>query len=58
VADGGRRAPGVGGYDYAGFMAALHEIGYHRRISAECSWENLDHQAPAALDFMRRSWQA
>jgi sugar phosphate isomerase/epimerase len=58
VADGGRRAPGGGGYDYAGFMSALHEIGYDRRISAECSWENLAAQAPGALDFMRRSWQA
>src|SRR5215213_9454534 len=38
VADGGRRAPGAGGYDYSGFMAALHTIGYDRRISAECMW--------------------
>src|SRR5215218_8155881 len=38
VADGGRRAPGLGGYDYPGFMAALHEVGYDRRISAECMW--------------------
>jgi sugar phosphate isomerase/epimerase len=57
VADGGRRAPGMGGYDYAGFMAALHKIGYDRRISAECTWENLADQAAGALDFMRRSWQ-
>ncbi len=58
VADGGRRAPGGGGYDYAGFMAVLHEIGYDQRISAECGWDNLAEQTPAALDFMRRSWQA
>jgi len=57
VADGGRRAPGIGGYDYAGFMAALHEIGYDRRISAECTWENLAEQAAGALDFMRSSWR-
>src|SRR5262249_45419988 len=36
VAGGGRRAPDVPGYDYAGFMEALHATGYDRRISAEC----------------------
>jgi D-psicose/D-tagatose/L-ribulose 3-epimerase len=56
VADGGRRAPGEGGYNYAGFMSTLREAGYDRRISAECSWENLEQQAAGALDFMRRSW--
>jgi len=56
VADGGRRAPGLGGYDYAGFMAALHNVGYDRRISAECSWENLEEQATGALEFMRAQW--
>ncbi len=58
VADGGRRAPGQGGYDYAGFMTVLHTAGYDRRISAECSWENLEAQAADALAFMRRSWEA
>ncbi len=56
VADGGRRAPGLGGYDYAGFMAALHSVGYDRRISAECQWENLEAQAAGALAFMRDQW--
>jgi len=56
VADGGRRAPGVGGYDYAGFMAALREIGYDRRISAECQWEDLAAQATGALAFMKARW--
>ena len=58
VADGGRRAPGVGGYDYAGFMAALRQVGYDRRISAECSWEDLAAQARDAGQFMRRMWEA
>jgi D-psicose/D-tagatose/L-ribulose 3-epimerase len=58
VADGGRRHPGVGGYDYAGFMAAVRQAGYDARISAECSWENLDEQAAGALDYMKRQWQA
>jgi sugar phosphate isomerase/epimerase len=56
VADGGRRAPGQGGYDYAGFMHVLHSIGYDRRISAECIWENLEAQAAEALAFMREQW--
>lgn len=58
VADGERRHPGRGGYDYAGFMSALRTAGYNRRISAECAWENLETQAAGALAFMRESWQA
>jgi sugar phosphate isomerase/epimerase len=56
VADGGRRAPGLGGYDYAGFMATLRQVGYARRISAECGWEDLPAQAAGALAFMRTQW--
>ena len=56
VADGGRRAPGMGGYDYAGFMRTLHTIGYNHCISAECSWEDLESQAPGALAFMQKQW--
>lgn len=57
VAGGERRAPDIAGYDYAGFMRALRRVGYDHRISAECSWENLEAQAAGALDFMRRSWE-
>lgn len=53
VAGGGRRAPNVPGYDYAGFMAALREAGYDARISAECYWEDLPAQAADALAFMK-----
>ncbi|MEO7911029.1 MAG: sugar phosphate isomerase/epimerase, partial [Roseiflexaceae bacterium] len=56
VADGGRRAPGLGGYDYAGFMAALHSVSYDYRISAECAWEDLEQQAAVALAFMQSQW--
>ena len=56
VADGGRRAPGVGGYDYAGFMRALRAANYDRRISAECRWDDLASQAAGALAFMRQQW--
>jgi sugar phosphate isomerase/epimerase len=58
VADGGRAAPGGGGYDYGGFMAALHQTGYDRRISAECGWVDLEAQAADALRFMRDQWSA
>jgi sugar phosphate isomerase/epimerase len=57
VADGGRQAPGRGGYDYAGFMAALRRIGYDKRISAECSWQDLQAQAAESLAFMRQMWE-
>lgn len=58
VADGGRQAPGGGGYDYAGFMATLHRIGYAQRISAECSWRDLGEQAAESLAFMRWMWES
>ncbi len=58
VADGERTAPGNGGYDYAGFMRVLRQIGYDARISAECRWNDLAGEAPAALAFMRAQWQA
>jgi sugar phosphate isomerase/epimerase len=58
VAGGGRRAPDVPGYDYSGFMAALHVTGYDRRISAECGWDDLEAQAAESLGFMRRGWEA
>lgn len=57
VAGGGRRAPDVPGYDYAGFMAVLQAAAYDARISAECGWEDLEAQAAGALAFMRQSWQ-
>ena len=58
VADGERRPPGQGGYNYAGFMASVRATGYDRRISAECRWDDLEAEAPAALHFMRASWEA
>ena len=56
VAGGDRRAPNVPGYDYAGFVSALREVGYAGRISAECSWEDLPAQAADALAFMKSNW--
>lgn len=53
VAGGGRKAPQVPGYDYAGFMAALRQVGYDARVSAECGWDDFAQEAPQALAFMR-----
>ncbi len=58
VADGGRRAPGGGGYAYAEFMQAVRAAGYDARISAECGWDDLAAEAPAALAFMQAQWEA
>jgi sugar phosphate isomerase/epimerase len=57
TAGGGRGAPDLPGYDYAGMVAALHSIGYDKRISAECSWTDLATQGPGALAFMRAGWE-
>jgi sugar phosphate isomerase/epimerase len=57
VAGGERRAPNVAGYNYSGFMSTLHAIGYDRRISAECGWDDLEAQAAGALAFMREQWE-
>lgn len=57
VADGDRRAPGAGGYDYAGFMMVLHKIGYDQRMCAECRWNALATEAAPALAFMREQWR-
>jgi D-psicose/D-tagatose/L-ribulose 3-epimerase len=53
TAGGGRGAPHIAGYNYAGLLAVLGDIGYNARISAECSWEDFAAQAPAALAYMR-----
>lgn len=58
TAGGGRGAPDIPGYDYAGFAATLRRMGYDARISAECSWNDLAAQAPSALAFMRAGWDA
>ncbi|NOK60245.1 MAG: sugar phosphate isomerase/epimerase [Chloroflexi bacterium AL-W] len=57
VAGGGRLPPQTPGYDYAGFMATLHNVGYNQRISVECCWDDLATQAGEALAFMRNEWQ-
>jgi len=55
TADTGRRHPGSGSYDYAGFMAALRSAGYDARMSVECAWgRDVDKERKEALEFLRR----
>jgi len=54
----GRVAPRPGGTNLRPFFAALKGIGYDRRISLECSWENLAAQLGPTLEYLRAEWAA
>lgn len=56
LADTGRRNPGTGGYDYAGFFGVLKEIGYAGRISAECTIADPETDMRHSLAFLRGHW--
>lgn len=49
----GRTAPGVNNEDFTPFFKALKEVNYKGRMTIECSWKNLEEQAPNALKVMR-----
>jgi sugar phosphate isomerase/epimerase len=50
----GRSAPGVNNEDFTPYFKALKEVKYEGRMAIECSWKNLEEQAPNALLFMRK----
>jgi sugar phosphate isomerase/epimerase len=54
----GRVAPRPGGTSLRPFFAKLKAIGYDKRISLECSWEDLKKQLRPTLDFLRSEWEA
>ncbi|MBM4020521.1 MAG: sugar phosphate isomerase/epimerase [Planctomycetes bacterium] len=54
----GRVAPQPGGTNLRSFLAALKGIGYDKRISMECSWEDLAKQLPATIEYLRAEWEA
>lgn len=54
VADGGRRAPGHGGYPIAEFLRRLVRGGYEGACSIECRWEDFASEIPSALTFLRQ----
>lgn len=55
TADTGRNAPGTGVYDHAALFRTLARAGYDSRLSVECSWNNFEREAEAALVHLRRA---
>ena len=49
----GRSAPGVNNEDFIPYFKALKEAKYEGRMAIECTWKNLEEQAPGALSAMR-----
>lgn len=55
LADNTRLAPGLGCYDFAAALRALHETGYNGWLSFECAvGENEDREAEAGLRHIRQ----
>lgn len=54
----GRSAPGTHGEDFTPYFAALKKINYKRAISIECSWQNIELQAPVAIRTIVEQWNA
>jgi len=52
-----RRAPGRGEYDFGPFFARLKSVGYDRRISIECKWEDFETEAKTAVQFVKEAWE-
>lgn len=50
----GRSAPGTYGEDFSGYLKALGKVGYKKRISIECRWQDMEKQAKLALDTMKK----
>ncbi|MFW6277662.1 MAG: sugar phosphate isomerase/epimerase family protein [Prolixibacteraceae bacterium] len=48
-----RAAPGTYKEDFTAYLKALKDVGYEGRMSIECRWEDLETQAPTALEAMR-----
>ncbi|MCX5682889.1 MAG: TIM barrel protein, partial [Planctomycetota bacterium] len=54
----GRIAPRPGGTSLRPFFAKLKAVGYDKRISLECSWEDLKKQLAPTLKYVRAEWEA
>jgi len=48
-----RAAPGTAGFDFVPYLSALKEAGYDKRISVECSWNNIEEQAEQAVEYLK-----
>jgi sugar phosphate isomerase/epimerase len=49
----GRTAPGVHKEDFTPYFRALKQSNYRGRMTIECTWNNLEEQAPGALSAMK-----
>lgn len=49
----GRTAPGVHNEDFTPYFRALKQVNYKGSMAIECSWNNIEEQAPGALAAMR-----
>lgn len=45
----GRAAPGTHGEDFTAYFEALKKVDYKGKMSVECRWEDMELQAPSAL---------
>lgn len=49
----GRAAPGTHNEYFTAYFTALKNVGYKGMMSIECRWEDLESQAPAAIEAMK-----
>ncbi len=54
----GRISPRPGMTNVRSFLAKLKALGYDRRISIECQWEDLDAELGPSLAYLRQEWAA
>jgi sugar phosphate isomerase/epimerase len=53
----GRSAPGTHGEDFTAYFNALKQVRYKGAVSIECKWEDMEKQAPVALQTIMEQWQ-
>jgi sugar phosphate isomerase/epimerase len=53
----GYSAPGTQGDDFTAYLKALKKIRYNGAISIECTWQNLELQAPVAVRTIIDQWK-
>jgi sugar phosphate isomerase/epimerase len=51
-----RAAPGRFGQDFRPYFSILHQVGYDRRISIECNWQNFAIEVNPAIETLREQW--
>ena len=56
LADTNRMWPGSGDYDYLSFFRNMKAVGYDRRMSLECGWDDFAKDIETALAFLQDTW--